>query len=271
MAPEYDGSRAPRNVPRANVGAFLALTLLCAPTAWAQGSGASLGDSGTAPNSPAQARLADSSPDSVDSTKIAKAFSAFGQNLSSPELPPTLPATPHRLFLMHQYMQAANMPEAAKAFGRLGYDQAKAQFMGTIKALPANRQAIVLAAFDKAFEAADTRRQQKTMAAMADYYATRMTDEELAAVVGFYSQGLGFKIFHDGQHLTPEERQQNGRYMLEHPALTKFAKLNFDYMKHVLATRPADTAAFQADFRVSLCRNLAAARLQSAACLAAHA
>ena len=238
--------------------------LLSVLPARAQDTAASNGTAGDAAGVPTDGSRA-------DSAHINSSFATLGQNLSSPELPPSLPATPHRLALMQQYMEAANVPAALKAISALSLEQSRTQFLPSIKTLPASRQAVVIAAFNKAFEAADARRQQKAMAAMADYYATRMTDEELATVVGFYSSGLGRKMLRDGQHVTPDERQQSGRYVLEHPAMLKFTKLDFDYMKHALAMRPANLAAFQTDFRASLCRNLASAHLQSTACVAAHA
>ncbi len=251
-----------RSTLAAGVGAFLALSILGGRSAWAHNS-----------DEPPSAVVPRATPPGVtpdgDPAQAAAAMKAFGQMVSGPEPPQIGPASNRGLALMRRYQEAVNAPAALKFFAALGHDQSRDQFLTSLKTLPPGRRATVLNAFDKAYQAADARRQQKLLASMAEYYATRLTDEELSTVVAFYSTGMGYKMLHTGA-LTREEREQNGQYILEHPALLKFSRLNLSYMKRAEDEKGAMTTAFQADFRAELCRNLAEARLQSAGCLAGH-
>lgn len=252
-----------------SLGAWLGFTISLAQPAVAQEAAPdavpTVASSSGAPSSPA-----DSSAGGKDSAQRNSALGALGSSLSSPELPPSLIATPHRLDLMRQYMQAANMPVIDTTMAVMSYKQTRASFVTGMKGLPVSYQAAALGAFDKAYAAADARRQEKLLDAMAEYYATRMNDEELATVVSFSSSPLGQKMLLDAQHLTADERQQLGRYTLENPAMRKFTKLNFDYIKHAAASHSADMALFQADFRASFCHNLVGMRGPTPACPATH-
>ena len=156
-----------------------------------------------------------------------------------------------------------------KSFAELRYSKLQAQVAASIKGLPANQQALTLKAFQSAFDAAEGRREATTLDEMERYYAMRLTDDELKTAVDFYAHGIGYKSLHDAQHMTPEDRQAVGQFMVNHPAMIKFTKLNFDYMKSAPTRQQLLGQTFNEDLKGQFCHNLAASHLKMSTCPAA--
>ena len=207
--------------------------------------------------------------DSQAQTPANRALSTLGSSLSGPELPASQPATPQRLQLMHRYLTDAEVDRVMKSFAELHYSKLQAQVAASIKGLPVNQQDLTLKAFKSAFDVAERRRESATLDEMERYYATRLTDDELETAVNFYAQGIGYKSLHDAQHMTLEDRQAAGQFMVDHPAMMKFAKLNFDYMKSMATRQPLMEQTFNEDLKGQFCRNLAASHLMMSTCLGA--
>ncbi len=136
------------------------------------------------------------------------------------------------------------------------------------KGLSKTRQSLVMGAFAESFSAAQTKLEARVTDEMETYYAARMTDDEIRTVIDFYGAGLGYKMLHDVQNVTPEERQKFGLYMFGHPALIKLAKLSLDYIKSSETRRQASQAIFTADFNTRFCQALARDHLKIPKCQA---
>jgi hypothetical protein len=199
----------------------------------------------------------------------AKAMLAtMAQVFSSPEIPPSLPVTPERLALVRQCFSETNAVAAFKALSDLNYSEAEAQIATALKGLPKPQQSSVMAAFVQSYKAAEANLQARVLDEIETYYTARMTDDELKTVISFYSSGVGYKMTHGGGGLTVEERQKSGQYMFSNPAMVKFVKLNFVYLKGAQARRQASQASFTADFKARFCEALANDRLTIPTCAA---
>jgi len=179
-----------------------------------------------------------------------------------------LPVTPEKLALVRQYLTEANALAALKALSALSYSQAEAQMTAATKRFTKPQQSMFMEAFAGSFNAAESKLEARIADEMETYYAARLTEDELRTVADFFGSGVGYKMLHDGQNLTPEDRQQAGSYMFNHPALLKFTKLNFDYMKGMQARRQASQAIFTADFTERFCQALAKDHLKMSTCSA---
>ena len=191
---------------------------------------------------------------------------SMGNALSSPELPATLPPAPERMELMREYLRVGGVDATLKTTGELIREKAQPQVSATLNALPTSQRPTFSHAVDAAFAQAEANREKRALDGAAAYYATRMSTEDLTTAVGFYTQGLGRKLLTDAKDFTADDRQVMGRFTLDHPAMVKFAKLNFDYTRHLLALRGTQTKEFDNEFKTSLCDRLKSTPTKLAAC-----
>lgn len=209
---------------------------------------------------------AEAQDDPAFTNKVLAAATAMGQELSAPELPASLPPTPQRMQLMRQYLTRGPMKEGMRAAHELSYTKLKANMVEMIKGIPKSQQSQAVGAFTNAFDAAMATREKKALDETAVYFASRMTDDELRTVLDFYSTDLGAKSQQGVQALSVDERQQIGRFTIDHPAMLKFVKIGIDYVKGRQARRQAYEAAFDVDLNTRLCNNLTSIHLKLTSC-----
>ena len=101
---------------------------------------------------------------------------------------------------------------------------------------------------------------------MAAYYAARLSVDDLKTLIAWNGSDLTRRMRTDPKSVTAEERQEAGRYALEHPAVLKLTSLVISYVQAQQAEKPAIQAAFQTDFQHELCRNLATTGVRLATC-----
>jgi hypothetical protein len=190
----------------------------------------------------------------------------FGPTLSSPETGPTLPVTAERLALVRQYMAEINFSAGVQALTELFFPQIQSDLLAKAKNLSEPRKLEVMAAFNEAWKAAYAEHQARYRDEVANYVAARLTDEELKTVVDFYGAGVGYNMIHSPQSLTPEDRQEGGKYILSHPELLKFSNVLLRYTAGALSHPEASRALFNADFKARFCQNLAKAQVKSVTC-----
>jgi hypothetical protein len=183
----------------------------------------------------------------------------------APEIAPTLPATPDKLALARQYAETAAQFDV-KALSNYSVHDIESQIATPLKSLPKAQQSEVLLAFDDAMKAEVAAQEAREVDDLSTYIATRLTDDELKIAVEFYIHGVGYKLTHNPQALTPDERQQGGLYIYNHPAMSKFITVGVGWSKTVLARVPEYRTIFRADLKALVCQNLAKTSVKSPTC-----
>jgi len=192
------------------------------------------------------------------------------KQLSAPEPAPTLPATPDKMRLVRQYLDEGTMRQGMNAAVQISYTRLKGQMLNVPNSMSKAQQAQFVDAFNRAFNGAMSSRLQRTYNNMETYFASRLTDDELKTVADFYSSGVGYKSQHDFQGMTPTERQENGQFAVDHPAISKFIKVGLGYATAAQSRRKIEDPVFNKDFMNRFCTNLSADHLRLSMCPSAQ-
>jgi len=187
------------------------------------------------------------------------------QQLSAPEPAPTLSVTPEKARLLNRYLDDG-MRQGMQAMAQITYTKMKNQMLNVPGAMSNAQKAQMSDAFTKAFNPAMASRLRRAYDATVTYFAVRMNEEDLKSAVDYYSTGLGYKSQHNFKGMTPEERQENGQFVLDHPAIEKFVKTGLGYAVAAQARRKTEDPIFYADFNSRFCGNLAADHLKMTTC-----
>ncbi len=192
------------------------------------------------------------------------------QQLSAPEPAPTLPATPEKMRLVRQYLDEGTMRQGMNAAVQISYTRLKGRMLNVPNTMSKAQQAQFVDAFNRAFNGAMTSRLQRTYSNMETYFASRLDVDELKTVADFYSSGVGYKSQHNFQGMTPTERQENGQFAVDHPAISKFVRVGLGYATAAQARRRIEDPVFNNDFMSRFCTNLSVDHLRLSTCPSAQ-
>ncbi|MGC1302491.1 MAG: hypothetical protein WA840_08960 [Caulobacteraceae bacterium] len=216
---------------------------------------------------PAQGKPAQFDP--VQAAQLAK-FKEMAERLTktltAPDTPLDTPVTPERLAAARRLMATINFQQNVKALADNMRSQSEAQFRLKLQALSPKEQTEGMQAFIKAFDTVEAAHLQVAFAGMANYFARRLTVDEMQATIAYYSSGLGARLRSNPKSLSAEEFGQAGLELLNQPRVLKFTKVNLDYSKTQFADADARKAKFQTDFQAQLCRNLTTTHVKLSTC-----
>lgn len=201
-----------------------------------------------------------------DQQRIVNEGTAFLKTLGSPPLPATLPTTPERLALADRMMQVVMKDSDPQQMEDAGRSLAEERFAKTVAGLPPRVQSLAKADMHAAYDAAWQRSRRRNLEHMLDYYAARLTDDDMRKITAFFSTGIGYQSVHHGEEWTQANRQALGMAMFDHPELAKWTKLNLDMLQGLTAWMHDQQLAFQTDLTAALCPKLARDHIQLSTC-----
>ncbi len=153
-----------------------------------------------------------------------------------------------------------------EAVGNLILSEQLPKFQEKLKALPPRQQSLASDAFSNAFRAAQARHVHAAIENMATYYAAHLSEDDLKTLVAWNNDPVTKLMRTDPKSVTPEQRQEAGRYVMAHPEIMKLGMVAAGYTNTEAAQAQA---AFQADFQQQLCNNLATTGVRLSTCPAA--
>ncbi|WP_433909193.1 hypothetical protein [Sphingomonas yabuuchiae] len=189
----------------------------------------------------------------------------MAEGLKGEEIPATLPLTPQRTAAARTALTEMGLTDGFKPLAEMHYQHALPAMQQASVNLPAAKRQML---FDAMHRAIDTAMAQRATAALDDgarYFATRLSDEDLDLMAGFYAGEVGRQSLHPASQ-TPENKQAAGRFLFDHPGAVRFEKVVGSYAGHEMKMRQASSAAYTAAFQVQFCRNLAANHLVLPSC-----
>jgi hypothetical protein len=193
-------------------------------------------------------------------------LSSLGAALGAPDLQPSQAFTIGSAGHARAYIERLDFPKAMNAGVQLRRTQVLAQVTSTGSQLPAAAKAALGRDVTAAFDAAATHYMNEQLGFATLWFAQRLTHDELQAGIEFFSQELGEKMATNAAGLTPADREAIGRYVMNHPAMTRVTAANIQFSRDALARRAATAALFDADFKRTLCLRVAADKIELPSC-----
>ena len=202
-----------------------------------------------------------------DQAQADPMFGALATMLKPPTDPPAK-LTPERIALARRYLAMMHLDQSFSAFGQVAVAQLKSQLDSQLKSLAPAQQAIVRKASLDALRLAQEDYEKVATARLETYLAGHISPADFEETFAFYSTPLGSHLLPPFTPMTPDERQEMGRYSIAHPALQRVSGAQFGAMQMALAERQKDQAMMLATFKSHFCDNLEQAHFKSQACTA---
>ena len=202
-----------------------------------------------------------------ETQRALNSLSSLGAAIGS-DLPRSQPVTAGVLSQARTYIERMGFHRSIDAGVQLRRSLLLRQIDPGGKLLPAASRAALERDVAAAFDVAAVHYVSGQLAYASTWFAERLTPDELSAGIEFLSQDLGAKMAGNAAGLTPAEREAIGRYIMDHPAMTRVTAANVQFGRDTLARRAVTTAAFDADVKSGLCPRLAADKIQLPSCTA---
>ncbi len=196
------------------------------------------------------------------------AFGAIANMLKPPSTPAAL--TPERIEMARRYLEMMQMKQTFKAFEQLASAQLKSQSESQIKGLTPSQRVIVRKLSADAIQFAEQEYERSATERLENYYAAHLAPAEFEEAFAFYNTPLGRRLVPPFTPMTPDERQEVGRYVLTHPAMQKLTSVQFGALQMILASRQEDQAKIAATIKSHLCQELIRNHLGSPSCSVTH-
>lgn len=195
-----------------------------------------------------------------------KKLSDLMGSIAAPPLPPTQLVTPARLQRISPLWQVVDAQRGIEAMMAITLEQTEKQLMQNAVNLPPVMRPVAQTDLRAAFHRAEQRYIAGAKTRLLSYFAARLSDAETDALLAFFASDEGKRFLSTMGSISPPDKLARGAALFSHPELMKYAKLTWDYAQQELAVRHNVSTAFQADWQMQLCHDLARDRIQLAAC-----
>jgi hypothetical protein len=210
---------------------------------------------------PVATRAQDNSTSGGEPDRTASAAAS-----SAPEPSPSFPAKPARLVRVHRLIDEMGVMDQIKLASTLRYEGLERNILEFSDRLPKAQQLPFTISFAISYGIAENAERRRIIDDMAMYYVTRLSDAEIISASNFYASSLGYKLAHNPQALTAEEKGKIHNYINKNSDMVKISKVDAGYDQKMQSDQQALNNAFIADFGHFFCRDLANDKINVSFC-----
>lgn len=178
----------------------------------------------------------------------------------------TQPIAPEQLALGDRFVKAMNLRGGLDRTMAAIVSPMREQILQSIAGQPPERKAKFMAAVDESLAAVLGDSLDKVMVGLTRYYAARLTASQLTDALGVYETPVGQKAVKSPESLTEAEKEEMGRYVMNHPRFMEVLGAAGGSMTATQALTAREMNGLNVRLKARLCLAIKARGLNSPAC-----